>query len=352
MTNTFENILITNDIDLELQKIFEQHGFDKILILTDKNVEQHVLPLISSLKNLPTLTIPPGEQHKNLATATKIWEFLTQNKASRNSLLINLGGGVITDLGGFAASTFKRGIPFINIPTTLLSQIDAAIGGKTGINFQNYKNLIGTFTQPLYILINPLFLKTLPFEHFRAGFAEMIKHALLTSHTDWQLIKSFDLENIDYDFLKVLIQNSIKTKLHYVLQDPHEKNIRKALNFGHTIAHAIETYFLNKQKPILHGEAVAIGLIAEIYLSNQKFLFDFNKVLEISAFISKNFPPFDIPYQDYQQILDIMTQDKKNASGNVYFTLLKNIGEPQINQTCKKSNIIEALNFYRQISLR
>lgn len=347
-----ENILITNEIDAQLQKIFEQKDFDKIFVLTDQNVAQHVLPLIGSLADFPAFIITPGEHNKNLNTATEVWQFLTQNKASRKSLLINLGGGVITDLGGFAASTYKRGMAFINIPTTLLSQVDAAIGGKTGVNFHNYKNLVGTFTQPLYVLVNPLFLKTLPFQHFRAGFAEMVKHALLSSPTDWQLIKSFDLENIDYEFLKTLIHNSIKTKLHYVQQDPYEKNFRKALNFGHTIAHALETYFLDRQMPILHGEAVAIGLIAEIYLSNQKFLFDFNKVLEISAFISKNFPSYDIPYQDYEQILSIMTHDKKNAFGNVNFTLLKDIGEPQINQVCSKSNIIESLNFYRQLSMR
>ncbi len=336
----------------QLRDILSQFNKNQIFILTDQNVEKLVLPKLHLLQEYPKFTIAPGEKSKNIDTATQIWDFLTTNKANRDALLINLGGGVITDLGGFVASTYKRGIQFINIPTTLLAQVDASIGGKTGVDFEHYKNLIGTFSSPLAVIINTSLLSTLTQRQFIAGYAEMIKHALLAGETDWQLIKSFNLQQIDYQLLQVLVEKSINFKLQVVEKDPYEKDYRKVLNFGHTIGHAIETFFLQKNIEILHGEAVAIGIITETYLSNQKFILDFNKVFEITGYIIKIFPKPRIAYEDYEQLYKIMLHDKKNKDGQIHFTLLRAIGQPEINQTCTKNSIFEALNFYRQMTTR
>jgi len=343
-------IIFDQDIDYQILKFCEDNKItkDQIFVLTDKNVKNYILPQLNILKNIAYYTIEPGEESKNIDVAKKIWQFLIEHKADRNSVLINLGGGVISDLGGFVASTYKRGIRFINIPTTLLSQVDASVGGKTGIDFNSYKNMIGTFKEPSLVLINTLFLKTLPKRHILSGYAEMLKHALITGESEWLKIKSLSIEAVDYDYLQILVKRSVEIKHNVVSKDLYEKGIRKILNFGHTIGHGIESYLLSKGINILHGEAVALGIVAEIYLSNLKFIFNIEKVFEISSFITSRFPAYNLSYEDYQKIFEIMQQDKKNKNNKILFTLLRKIGKPEIDQECNKNEIFEALNFYYQ----
>ncbi len=343
-------IIFDKDIDYHLLDLFEDNQIQRnnILLLTDSNVERLVLPQIQILSDIPRFVIEPGEKSKSLDTARQVWEFLAKHKADRSSVLINLGGGVVTDLGGFVASTYKRGIGFVNIPTTLLAQVDASVGGKTGINFLTYKNMIGTFSDPMLVLINTLFLKTLDKRQILSGYAEMLKHALITGQAEWNKIKSFSVDAIDYEYLAFLVKNSVEIKYNIVQQDPREKGIRKVLNFGHTIGHGIEALLLSRNINITHGQAVAIGIVAEMYLSNLKFVLNVEKVFEISTFITSRFPAISLNYDDYEQIYEILGQDKKNRNGRILFTLLRDIGDPVIDQACTKGEIFEALNFYYQ----
>ncbi len=343
-------IFFAQEPDEIIANILKDYPQDKVFILTDRNVKNKVLTKLPLLKDYPVFVAEPGEKSKSIETAAQIWKFLTDKRADRHSLLINIGGGVITDLGGFVASTYKRGIDYINIPTTLLAQVDASVGGKTAVNFSGIKNLVGTFSNPKAVIINVNFVKTLEPRHFISGFAEIVKHALLSGQADWIKTKAFNPNEIDFDYLEVLVKSSVAFKSQVVAKDPKDKNWRKILNYGHTIGHAVEAYFNNKGADILHGEAVAVGLLAETYLSNRKLLFNLEKVLEVSAFISKTFPVFRIPYEDYGQIIDFIAQDKKNRENKFMFVLLKDFGEPVTDQEIDRSEIIEALNFYRQFT--
>jgi len=344
-------IIITDNIVNELELILNNYQLEKIFILVDENTEKNCFPLISAaFKNTPNIVkIESGEDMKNIDTAMDIWNYLSKNGSDRKSLIINLGGGVITDLGGFVASSFKRGIDFINIPTTLLAQIDASIGGKTGINLNNLKNEIGFFSSPKYVLISPQFLKTLDNRQIIAGFAEMLKHVLIYDIKAWENLKNFDLKKIDYRFLKILMEESIEIKKYFVENDPHEAGIREALNFGHTFGHAIETFFINKKIDILHGEAVAMGMICELYLSNKMMNLEIKKMLETIGFIIDNFKYYDIKPNDYDEIYELMKHDKKNKNNTIRFALLSDIGKVEIGQVCSQNDIYQALGFYFQI---
>lgn len=343
--------VFTNKVIEELKPIVEKYHQSKIFILTDDNVSQYCLPLIKDDFdfNPILIEIPAGEKMKNIETASFLWDFLSTNNADRTSLLINIGGGVITDMGGFVAATYQRGIDFVNIPTTLLAQVDASIGGKNGVNLNELKNQIGTFKLPIKNIISTKFLETLPKKELIAGFAEVIKHSLLGSDEIWNKIKTINPENIDLIFFQDIVEESAKIKFSIVESDPLENDIREALNFGHTVGHAVETYVNRKGIEILHGEAVAIGLIVELYLSNTVLTFDFKKLFEISEYLATYFSSFDLPYEDYEQIYEIMKHDKKNKNNEIRFTLLKDIGDILVGQVCKKENIFEALNFYFQL---
>ena len=334
-----------------LISIIRNYNSDKIFILADNNTFKYCYPLIEHVFLQPPfiLKIESGEQAKKIGTIEKLWSKLLELNADRKSLLINLGGGVVSDIGGFVASTFKRGISFINIPTTLLSMVDAAIGGKNGINFYNFKNIIGTFSNPQAVIINSEFLKTLPKEHLISGFAEVVKHSLLDSESAWHKVKYINFDEPDFEYLSLIIKESASFKQKIVESDPKEKGVREILNFGHTFGHAIESLFKNKNKEIQHGEAVAIGIICELFLSNKILNFDFQILFEISEFIAKTFPIYKIEYDDYDLIYDFMKQDKKNKDNKIHFTLLEKIGSPIINQTCEKDEIFQALNFYFQM---
>ncbi len=344
-------LIYLNDISTELKKIIENFSTQNIFVLTDKNVFRDCYPLIKNIFEVEPklLIIEAGEESKNLDTVQYLWSKLIDYQTERQSLLINLGGGVITDIGGFVAATFKRGIKFLNIPTSLLAQVDAAIGGKNGINFRHFKNNIGTFYNPLAIISSPVFLKTLPERHFVAGFAEVVKHALLDNARAWNKIKFIDPADPDYEYMENVVRDSAKFKQKIVEKDPKETGLREILNFGHTFGHAIETFFRQKRIDILHGEAVAMGIICELFLSNKILNFDFQKLFEISEYIATFFPSYKINYDDYDEIFDLMLQDKKNKNKRITFTLLEDIGKPLTNQTASKDEMIQAFNFYYQI---
>jgi len=345
------NLTFVDNIDNELADYFKPYSSEKIFVLVDQNTFKNCYPVIRN--SLPDshiiITIPFGEKSKTLEFVNFIWENLSQAGADRKSLLINLGGGVITDIGGFAAGTYQRGIDFINIPTTLLAQIDASIGGKTGFNLNNLKNQIGIFNLPKAVFISSQFLETLPQREFVSGFAEKIKHALLSGKEYWERLKVIKLETIDPQYLKLLIKESINIKLAIVESDPFEKGNREALNFGHTIGHAIETFFNRRNISILHGEAVAIGIIAELFISNKIASFNYLNLFDVAEFLATYFKSFDFNYNDYDELIDIMKHDKKNKNNSIVFTLLNDFGKFEIGKNCSDEEIVEALNFYFQI---
>ncbi len=345
-----QHIYIGDNLKAELAKELSGRNPGSIFILVDSTTKELCLPLLSEeyIKQSKIIEIPSGDSHKTLETLAKIWLFLSENNASRKSLMINLGGGMVTDLGGFAASTFKRGIEYINIPTTLLGAVDAAVGGKTGINFNGLKNEIGVINPAKSVLIDVTFFKTLDRQNFLSGFAEMIKHGLISSPEVWNNILRFSLDEIDYQRFSVLLQESIQVKEAFVEKDPTEKNIRKALNFGHTIGHAFESYALESGTPVLHGYAVAWGMIAELYLSYKKTGFPKEHLHEAVSLIKENYGMLPVTCKQYDLLYDFMTHDKKNeGDGRILFSLLGEIGDIRININVEKKEIFEALDFYR-----
>ncbi|MCF8297941.1 MAG: 3-dehydroquinate synthase [Saprospiraceae bacterium] len=342
------NLYIGENNFSELNKKLNDFNGSRVFILVDENIKQHCLPIL--IQNLPVLKnhilikINSGEGNKNLAICEKIWQKLLDSNADRNSLLINLGGGVITDIGGFCASTFKRGMNFINIPTTLLAQVDASFGGKTGIDFNGIKNQIGTFCNPTGVFIFPEFLKTLPENHLKAGYAEMIKHALISDKKQWNELNQKSFKEINN--WEILIKQSIAIKTKIITDDPFEKGDRKALNFGHTIGHAIESYSMeNDSSPLLHGEAVAIGLICESCLSQMVNNFNIKHLNEITTYINSNFQPYII--SNYKKLIEIMLHDKKNENGKINFTLISEPGKFTINNFVETEQIIRSLDYYQ-----
>ncbi len=320
-------------------------------VLTDTNTIELCWPILRKGINIPedhVITIQAGDDNKNLEAISHVWQQLSEKGATRKSLLLNVGGGMVTDLGGFAASTFKRGIEYINIPTTLLGAVDAAVGGKTGINFNGLKNEIGVINPAQSVLINVCFFKTLSKENILSGFAEMIKHGLISNATVWKHICETDLDNIDYDQLPELLRESINVKEEVVKVDPNEKGIRKALNFGHTIGHAFESHAIDRGETKLHGYAVAWGMISELYLSHKKCGFPKEPLYQAIQFIKENYGAFVVNCKEYDRLYELMTHDKKNDDKNsILFTLLSNIGEVKINTVVDKQEIFDALDFYR-----
>jgi 3-dehydroquinate synthase len=344
-------IYIGDDLKSELAKEFSGRNPAGVFILVDSTTKALCLPLLGNeeyIQQTQLIEIPAGDSYKSLEILANVWLFLSQNNASRKSLMINLGGGMITDLGGFAASTFKRGMEYINIPTTLLGAVDAAVGGKTGINFNGLKNEIGIINPAKSVLVDVDFFKTLDRKNFLSGFSEMIKHGLIASPEAWNNILRFSLEDIDYKQLSVLLEESIRIKEMIVEKDPTEKNIRKALNFGHTIGHAFESYAMESGNPVLHGYAVAWGMIAELYLSYKKTGFPRERLQEAVSLIKENYGAFYITCKQYELLYDLMTHDKKNeGDGRILFSLLADIGDIRVNENAEKKEIFEALDFYR-----
>ncbi|GHT10889.1 3-dehydroquinate synthase [Bacteroidia bacterium] len=346
-----QQIIRCTNIEKDLAQFISDLSYDGLFLLTDENTHKLCLPLIESVPEIRTakqIIIPAGDENKNIRSLSMVWEFLSQNGANRKSLLINLGGGMLTDLGGFAAATFKRGIRFINIPTTLLGAVDAAVGGKTGINFKGLKNEIGAFAPALAVLIDSNFFKTLDATNLLSGYAEMLKHALLNSEQELNEILRFDLENPDYQKLNSLLFESVLVKERIVTKDPTEQGIRKALNLGHTFGHAFESFSYEIKRPVPHGYAVAWGTVCELYLSLVKLGFDKDDWMKVARFVKAHYGVFAFDCTHYQRLYELMQHDKKNETTTINFSLLKKIGEIEINQTANQQEIDETLDFFRE----
>jgi len=351
-----QQVIISDDIVQSLKTYLSSNTHDRLYILTDTHTNKQCLPLIQqipAISEATLITLEAGDTHKNIEQLSKVWKVLSENGATRNSLLINLGGGMITDLGGFAGATFKRGLHTLNIPTTLMASVDAAVGGKTGINFNGLKNEIGSFYIPDCVLIDCIFLQTLDQDNLFSGYAEMIKHGLIDSSETLTNVLSFNLdaENLDLKALNELVKESVAIKERIVKEDPKEKGIRKALNLGHTIGHAFESLSFEKKRPILHGHAVAAGLICELYLSHKHCGLPAETLRNTINFIKTNYLAFFFDCNDYETLYELMTHDKKNESGAINFTLLAEVGDIHINQVIDKKIIFESLDFYRETCL-
>ena len=350
-----QRVIISQDIKHDLAQAIAETEHDRVFVLTDDITQECCLPKVTVLfakHNATTITIRHDDTNKTLATLADVWTALQRGGATRHSLLVNLGGGMVTDLGGFAAATFKRGINFINIPTTLLAMVDAAVGGKTGINFGGLKNEVGAFANARYVIVNTCFLDTLDTANLCSGYAEMLKHSLISNAQMWAEHVNFDILQPDLAELQRMVATSIAVKEHIVADDPHEHGIRKALNFGHTIGHALEEFSMQQSTPppgaLLHGYAVAFGLIGELYISARKAGFPTARLHQTARFIRENYGAVAFTCDDYPTLLNLMRHDKKNTADTINFTLLHDIGDIRINQTATDEEIREALDFIRE----
>jgi 3-dehydroquinate synthase len=333
-------------ISESLSQFLAQNAYDKIAVLVDEHTNKHCFPLIASLlpKGSLKIQIKSGEEHKTIATCEKVWEALTRANMDRHGLMINLGGGVIGDLGGFCASTYKRGIDFIQIPTTLLAQVDASVGGKLGIDFHGLKNHIGVFQLPKTVLIDHAFIQSLPERQQRSGFAEIIKHCLIRDGHMWDQISHLSFEETD---LAKLIAHSVAIKQAVVEEDPKEKGLRKILNFGHTLGHAIETYLMDLGKrKILHGEAIACGMIMEAFLSYERGLIELSDLESIETYLFETYGRVVLKEEEIPAILKLTAQDKKNKGSEIRFSLLTGLGDCGYDIPVSSSEMKMAIQYY------
>ncbi len=338
---------LPSNISFGLSKVMEwiaAKGYSSIAVLVDENTRAHCYPVISPrLAEHHVIEISAGETHKNLETCRHIWSEMTAHAMDRKSLLINLGGGVIGDMGGFCAATFKRGIDFINLPTTLLSQVDASVGGKLGIDFEGLKNHIGLFTDPVHIAIHPGFLSTLPAEELRSGFAEVIKHHLIRDKEGWVKLVKSDWKELNWENV---IPHSVAIKSEVVKEDPYENGVRKILNLGHTIGHAIESHLLASGRPVLHGEAVAAGIICENYIAGEKGLLSAAEKSTIESYILSLYGKINVPEREFPTIVQQAVQDKKNEQKRIRAVLLAGIGDPRWDVEITAAEILDSLTYY------
>ena len=346
-----QKVIISTKLENSVATAVGECERDRTFILVDETTEQLCLPLVAGfdcVRDAQIITIGATDQNKTLDSLSHVWTELQRGGATRHSLMINLGGGMVTDLGGFAASTFKRGLNYINIPTTLLAMVDASVGGKTGINFGGLKNEIGVFSCAKSVILDTTFLKTMDHKNICSGYAEMLKHGLIANEEMLAELLNFDLDVIDYYQLSRMLADSVQVKERIVDEDPTEQGIRKALNLGHTIGHAFESYAMKSMRPILHGYAVAYGLVCELYLSCVKTGFPVDKMRQVVRFVNENYGKLPITCDDYPALLELMTHDKKNVGDTINFTLLGGVGDIRINQTATKEEICESLDFYRE----
>ena len=340
-----QNLIFTNDV---------QAAIERLTASTDHNLTVWIAD-VNTARLLPTpprhlITIPDGDENKTLATLTRVWDEMERMGATRHSLVINLGGGMVTDLGGFAAATFKRGVRFINVPTTLLSAVDAAVGGKTGINYHELKNEIGAFAPASDVIISTRFFDTLPIEEMKSGFAEVIKHAMLSDRDEFLRLLDHDFNApINHDDLLERLRRSVQVKVDIVARDPNEQGERKALNLGHTIGHAFESLAIKRGKPVPHGYAVAWGLVTEAVLSHIKLKFPSEDVHLLGNFVRDNYRNFPFTCDDYDELLDLMRHDKKSRDGEITCTLLATIGDYRIDQTVTPDDVTAALDILRDL---
>jgi 3-dehydroquinate synthase len=339
-------ITIQNNPNELTHSFFVDRSYSSVAVLTDENTFVYCYPLIqSSLPAHTVFTIAAGEEHKNLEACTRVWQKLTELNCDRHSLLIVLGGGVLGDLGGFCAATYKRGIDFVLLPTTLLAQVDASVGGKLGIDFQKFKNHIGVFCEPAATLVSPVFLKTLPQRELRSGFAEIIKHCLICDKDMWDVIRTRNLQQQDWN---ELIPHSIHFKKSVIESDPREKGLRKILNFGHTVGHAVESFFLDSGNRIFHGEAIAVGMITEAYIARIKNLLSESELNQITDYLKQIYPHVTLPDQP-DTIITLMLQDKKNKGNRILMALTDGIGHAKWDVEVSYAEIEQSLNYYKTV---
>ena len=336
-----------------LTEILASGRYSKIFVFVDRNTGESCLPVFQDLlgdyTEFDLIETDPGEENKNIDFCIGIWKTLLDFEADRKCLMINLGGGVITDMGGFVASTYKRGIDFINIPTTLLSQVDASVGGKTGIDIDNVKNMVGTFSLPQAVFIETIFLKTLPSRELLSGFAEMIKHGLIADLAYFRQLKETNYNEVSAE----AIYRSVEIKNEVVTEDPLEKGLRKILNYGHTIGHAVETYSLiHDKKPLNHGEAIAIGMVCEAFLSVKNNTLSEEQLAEITQYLLSLYPKYEVKQKSHKDLLQFMQSDKKNEDGQIMFSLLNKIGSCAFNCRVTTEDILDSLDYFnKQIKL-
>lgn len=344
-----QKILYTNNVSDAIISLVNELSPVSVHIVTDENVEREVLPLLAF--DYPRIVVKAGDEHKNVESLTHIWSGLIAQGATRHSLVINIGGGVVTDMGGFAAASFKRGIRFINMPTTLLSAVDAAVGGKTGVNFQGYKNEIGAFAPADAVVISTVLFNTLPREELLSGYAEMIKHGLLSSADDYAELLKFDIVDADMDSLLPLLEKSVKVKERIVEEDPKEHGIRRALNLGHTAGHAFEGLALERESHMPHGYAVAFGMLVEMILSHTISGYPSSELYRYANYLKENgYGSPAVDCDDYDALVEYMRHDKKNTTREtINFTLLSAPGEPLIDRTASESEIRAALDIFRDL---
>ncbi len=332
--------------EFDFKGLANEGAYSQIAVLTDANTRLHCYPLVTDfLPGHELLEVPAGEEHKNLDTSKLIWQQLTELNFDRHSLLLILGGGVLGDMGGFCAATFKRGVDFIIIPTTLLAQVDASVGGKVGIDFLHFKNHIGVFCEPRATLIDTSFLKTLPERELRSGFAEVVKHCLISDLAMWQTIRTKRLHDQDWD---MLVKHAVGFKKSVTDADPREKGLRKILNFGHTIGHALESYFLAEGNRIFHGEAIAMGMIMESLIACDKKLITAAQLDEITAFLMKIFEKQEMPWGD-SALIQLTKQDKKNRGNEILMALPEGIGKAKWDVTVSEDELEKSFDYYRSL---
>ena len=345
-------VIFNDQAYLELNNLLADHRYSKLFLLVDQNTHQHCLSSflgkLDKEHEFEIIEIPAGEAHKQIETCSQVWAAISELGGDRKSLLINLGGGVVTDLGGFVAATYMRGIEFINIPTSLLAMVDASVGGKTGVDLGPLKNQVGVFTEPLMVLVDVEYLKTLPPNELRSGLAEMLKHGLICDKNYWEQLSEMD--KLDPSALQDLIYRSVEIKNQVIKQDPKESGLRKILNFGHTLGHAIESYFLEQpdKTTLLHGEAIAIGMIMESYLSVHLTGLSQEKLEQIKDVFSNYYPSQEISSEELESIIELMRFDKKNNNGKVNFALLKDIAKPIWDINAGNELIHRALEYYKK----
>lgn len=348
-----QQLLFTADISATLDQVLEGYAYDRLFLLTDENTRRSCLPLLSASTKLATadlICIEPDDTHKTLQSLASVWQALSDRHATRRSVMVNLGGGMVTDLGGFAAATFKRGIRYFNLPTTLLGAVDAAVGGKTGINFNGLKNEVGAFAPAEAVLVTTAFFASLSREHLLSGFAEMLKHGLISSPAVYEPLFSLDLTRPDSPEMLARLEESIAVKRRVVEEDPFEKGLRKSLNLGHTIGHAFESLSHHRHQPVQHGYAVAWGLVGELILSHRRLGFPLDTLRRFASYVREHYGTFVITCDDYDYLCERMTHDKKNAASDaINFTLLSDVGQVVINQTATRDEITLALDLYRDM---
>lgn len=342
-----QEIIFTNNVSDALREAVGRLNANRVFILTDEQVNACVLNRMG-LPDAEVICIPCGDEHKTLATAEHVWKAL-EHGGTRKSALVNIGGGVVTDLGGFAAGTFKRGIRFLNVPTTLLAAVDAAVGGKTGVNFNGLKNEIGLFKEAETVIISSAFFDTLPETELKSGYAEMLKHGLLSGETAYRPLLDFDFNCVASQALLDMLEQSVGIKRRIVEADPFEKGLRRALNLGHTAGHAFESKALRDGHPIPHGYAVAWGLIVEAVISHTEKGFPSQELYRLAEFVRLHYGAFPVSCDDYPMLLELMRHDKKSENGECNFTLLRNIGEVETGCTVAETTVEAALDIYRDL---